>query len=163
MISKDTLAGLGLFEGLDAGAVEAIAKFTKEATYAEGATIFSPEQPSDFVYLLLDGSVRLTVVSSPLTHPVTLAVLKIRGQLFGFSSVLGQGHHNSSAEAATAARVAAIEAQPLLDYLEKNPKVGSVIMKRVAQAVSRRLAAIRRLLLETVIDFETQASTIVEN
>ncbi len=163
MIKKETLAGLELFAGLDEDAVEAIAKFTKEASYAAGATIFSPEQPSDTVCLLLEGTVRLTVISSPLTHPVTLAVLKTRGQLFGFSSVLGQGHHNSSAEAATEARVAVIEAGPLMDYLEKHPAAGFVVMKRVAQAVSRRLAVIRRLLLETVIDFETQASTIVEN
>ena len=163
MIKKEILAGLGLFAGLDEGAVETIAKFTKETSYPEGATIFSPEHPSDTVCVLLEGTIRLSVISSPLTHPVSLAVLKKPGQLFGFSSVLGQGHHNSSAEAASAARVAVIEAAPLMDYLEKHPEAGFVIMKRVAQAVSRRLAVIRRLLLETVIDFETQASTIVEN
>ncbi len=163
MIAKETLAGLELFAGLDESAIEAIAGFSKEVSYPPNATIFSPQQPSDSVYLLISGSVRLTVISSPLTHPVALAVLKTPGQLFGFSSVLGQGHHNSSAEAAAEARVAVIEARPLMDYLEKDPAAGFVIMKRIAQAVSRRLAVTRRLLLETVIDFETQGGTIVEN
>jgi CRP-like cAMP-binding protein len=163
MIKKEVLAGLELFSELDERAIETIAGFTKEVTYSPKATIFSPEKASDFVYILLEGSVRLSVISSPLSHPVNLAVLKTPGQLFGFSSVLGQGHHNSSAEAATKARVAVIEARPLLKYLQKKPSVGYVVMKRVAQAVSRRLAVTRRLLLETVIDFETQPSTIVEN
>jgi hypothetical protein len=102
MVDKTKLAGLELFEGLSDEALRTIAALSKEMHFAPGAIIFSPEQSSKWIYLLAEGSVRLTVFSSPLPEPMTIAVLTTPGQAFGFSSVVGQGHHNSSAEAVTA-------------------------------------------------------------
>jgi hypothetical protein len=36
-------------------------------------------------------------------------------------------------------------------------------MKRLAHVISRRLGAMRRLLLETIIDYERQTSSTDEN
>jgi CRP-like cAMP-binding protein len=94
---------------------------------------------------------------------VSLAAIKTPGQTFGFSSVIGQGHHNSSAEAVTEVEAVAIHGARFLDYLGKDPEVGFVVMSRVAAAISRRLATLRALLLETIIDYERPGSTIPEN
>jgi hypothetical protein len=51
----------------------------------------------------------------------------------------------------------------LLGFLETDPQVGFIVMRRVAQALSRRLASLRRLLLQSIIDYERPASTIPEN
>jgi hypothetical protein len=50
-----------------------------------------------------------------------------------------------------------------MDYLDKEPAVGYTVMKRLAHVISRRLGVMRRLLLETIIDYERQASSIDEN
>jgi CRP-like cAMP-binding protein len=163
MVDKKKLAGLELFGGLPDSALGAIASLSREMSFEPGAIIFSPEQRSKWIYQLVEGSVRLTVQASPLPQPITVAVVETPGQAFGFSSVLGQGHHNSSAEAATAVKTVAIEGQPFLAYLESDPVVGFAVMKRVARVISRRLGAMRRLLLETVIDYERPASTTPEN
>jgi toluene monooxygenase system ferredoxin subunit len=163
MIAKETLARLELFEGLPDLALQAIAALSQERAFAARATIFSPEQPSNQICILLDGSIRLTVFASPLSEPVTVSVLNTPGQTFGFSSVIGPGHHSSSAEAVTNARIIEIKGKPLLDYLAKEPAVGFVVMRRVANVVSRRLAAMRKLLLETIIDYERPASATPEN
>ena len=163
MVEKDTLAGLELFEGLSGPALGAIAAISVELTYAPGAVIFSPELASNLVYLLLEGSVRLTVFSSPLPERVTMVVLETPGQAFGFSAVVGEGHHNTSAEAVTKVKVVAIDGRLFLDYLERDPETGFKVMRRVARVISRRLAAVRRLLLQTIIDYERQAGTTPEN
>jgi CRP-like cAMP-binding protein len=163
MVDKKTLAGLELFVDLPDRALDAIAALSEERSYAPGAIIFSPERAPEWAFLLLKGSVRLTVHASSLPEPVTLASLETPGQAFGFSTVVGQGHHNSSAEAVTEVEAVAIDGPRFLDYLEKNPEVGFVVMRRVARALSRRLATLRRHLLQTIIDYERPASTIPEN
>ena len=163
MLDKTLLAGLELFEGLPERALDAVAAMAEERRYAPGGIIFSPELSSDRAFLLLAGSVRLTVHASALPAPVTVAVLETPGQAFGFSTVIGQQHHNSSAEAVTEVRAVAIPGPRFLDYLEKDPEVGFVVMRRVAKALSRRLATLRRVLLATVVDYEAPAGSIPEN
>ncbi|OGD14402.1 MAG: hypothetical protein A2V76_05365 [Candidatus Aminicenantes bacterium RBG_16_63_14] len=163
MVDEKKLASLELFEGLPGHALRALVGMSKEMRFAPKAVVFSPEQSSKWIYLLVEGSVRLTIHASPLPEPITVAVLETPGQAFGFSSAVGQGHHNSSAETVTSVRVIAIDGQPFLDYLEKEPKVGVIVMRRLARVISRRLAAVRRLLLETIIDYERQSSSTPEN
>jgi CRP-like cAMP-binding protein len=163
MVDKKTLSALELFEGLPDRALVAVAAFAEERRYAPGGIIFSPEQSSDWAFLLLAGSVRLTVHASSLPQPMTVAVLETPGQAFGFSTVIGQQHHNSSAEAVTDVRAVAIHGPKFLEYLKKDHEVGFVVMRRVAKALSRRLATLRRVLLDTIVDYETPASTIPEN
>jgi len=163
MIDTETLAGLEFFVGLPERALAAIAEIAEKRRYAPGEIIFSPERSSEWAFVLLRGSIRLTVHASALPEPVTLASLETPGQAFGFSSVVGQGHHNSSAEAVTEAEAVAVHGPRFLDYLEKNPEVGFTVMRRVARAISRRLATLRRLLLETIVDYERLDSTIPEN
>jgi CRP-like cAMP-binding protein len=163
MVDKETLAGLELFVGLPEPALEAVAALAQVRSYAPGAVIFSPEQASEWIFLLLEGSVRLTVHASALPEPVTVAVLETPGQAFGFSSVVGQGHHNSSALAAGRVQAVAIEGPPLMAYLEANPVVGFAVMRRVTRVISCRLASLRRLFLDIVIDYERPESTTPEN
>ena len=163
MVDKKALAGLELFEGLPERALEAVAALSQERSYAPGEIIFSPERASEWAFLLLKGTVRLTVHASSLPEPVAIASLETPGQAFGFSTVVGQGHHNSSAEAVTEVKVVAIDGPRFLDYLEKEPEVGFVVMRRVARAISSRLSTLRRLLLATIVDYERPASTIPEN
>jgi CRP-like cAMP-binding protein len=163
MISKDVLAKLSLFEGLPDGALEALAGMSKEVSFAPDVTIFSPEQPSEYLYVLVAGSVRLTLFVSTLSGPVTVTSLKTPGQAFGFSAVVGKGHHHNAAEASSEAKVIAVDGRALMDYLEKDPSVGFVVMKRIAGVIVLRLAALRRLLVETINDYERPASATAEN
>ena len=163
MVDKETLAGLELFVGLPDRALEEISALTERKRYAPGDIIFSPEQASDRAFLLLKGSVRLTVHATSLPHPVTIVSLETPGQAFGFSTIIGQTHHNSSAEAATEVEAVAVDGPRFLAYLEKEPETGYVVMSRVARALSRRLATLRRHLLQTIVDYELPKSTTPEN
>jgi CRP-like cAMP-binding protein len=163
MITTETLGGLELFEGLPEHALRTIAAMSEELSFAAGTVIFSPEQASQRIFLLLEGSVRLTVFASQLTEPMTVTMLTTPGQAFSFSSIVGRGYHNSSAEALSDIRAIAIPGQALMEYLAREPVVGFVVMTRVANLINRRLGALRKLLLETIIDLERPSSTTPEN
>jgi CRP-like cAMP-binding protein len=163
MVDAKTLGELELFVGLPDRALEAIGAVAEKKRYAPGEIVFSPERASEWAFVLLRGTVRLTVHATALPKPVALASLETPGQAFGFSTVLGQGQHNSSAEAVTAVEAVAINGPRFLAYLEKDPEVGFIVMRRVARALSRRLATLRRHLLETIIDYERSPSTIPDN
>ncbi len=163
MISSKTLAGLDLFKDLPEEDLKKIASLSLELAFPAHSQIFSPEKSADHIQLLLKGTVGLTVHASPLAEPVTISVLNTPGQVFGFASLLGQGHHNSSALAISDVRVLAIDGDRLMDYLAAKPETGFLVMKRIAAVISRRLATMRTLLLETIIDYERPASATPEN
>jgi CRP-like cAMP-binding protein len=131
--------------------------------YSAQTSIFSPEKSADSILLLLKGTVGLTVHSSPLAEPVTISVLNTPGQVFGFASVLGQPHHNSSALAITDVGALAIDGDRLMEFLAAKPETGFIIMRRIAAVISRRLGTMRKLLLEMIIDYERPASATPEN
>ncbi len=163
MVPRETLAKLSLFEGLSDEALGAISAISREISLAADVVIFSPEKAADHLYVLLEGSVRLTVFVSPLSGPVTVTVLGTPGQAFGFSSIVGGGHHNSSAEAASAVRIVAIKGTELMAYLSRDTAAGFVLMRRLVQRISNRLAAVRRLLVQTIIDYERPSSAVDDN
>ena len=94
----------------------------------------------------------MLVKPTSLPDSLTLSVLKSPGQAFGWSAVVGNGHYTAQARALSDVRVVSIDGQGLLGYLEQNPVVGFVLMKRVAGIVSSRLRIMRTLVLETAFD-----------
>jgi CRP-like cAMP-binding protein len=163
MISTKTLAGFELFEGLPEAALKMIASLSQELAFPARSHIFSPEKSADQILILLEGTVGLTVHASSLIEPLTISVLSKPGQVFGFASVLGQGHHNSSAHAVTNVRALAVEGDRLMKYLADDPGVGFQVMKRIAAVISRRLSTMRKLWLETIIDYEHPPGATPEN
>jgi toluene monooxygenase system ferredoxin subunit len=163
MISAKTLAGIELFEGLPEDDLKKIASLSHEVSFPAQTSIFSPEKTAAHILLVLKGTVGLTVHASPLAEPVTISVLNAHGQVFGFASVLGQPHHNSSALAVTDVRALAIDGDRLMDFLAAKPETGLIVMKRIATVISRRLGTMRQLLLETIIDYERPAGATPEN
>jgi CRP-like cAMP-binding protein len=113
MISVKTLAGMELFEGLPEEDLKKIASLSHEVSFPAQTSIFSPEKNAEHILLVLKGTVGLTVHASPLADPVTISVLNTPGQVFGFASVLGQPHHNSSALAMTDVKALAIDGDRL--------------------------------------------------
>jgi len=152
-----------LFEGVPDEAMRAIVPLCREAAYASGAKIFAQGQAADRIYLLLEGTVRLTIHATALREPMTTTVLNTPGRVLGWSAIIGSGHYTTTALAASDVRVLTIDGCALLDYLNQNPCDGYVVMQRVAQIIGQRLEAMRKLLLETVVDYEKPEQATAEN
>jgi len=163
MVNAETLAHFELFEGLPDEALRAIVPLCREASLASGAKIFTMGHAADRIYLLLEGTVRLTIHATALPEPVTITVINTPGRVMGWSAIIGSGHYTTTAFAVSDVRVLTIDGHALVDYLNQNPCDGYVVMQRVAQIIGQRLAAMRKLLLETVIDYEKPEQATAEN
>lgn len=152
MLTNETLANFDLFQGLPDDVLRSIADLCREVAFAAGTIIFAEGRPADRIYLLLEGTVGLSVSPTSLPAPMTISLLKSPGQAFGWSAVVGSGYYTATAEAKNDVRAIAIDGRALVDYLGGHPCEGFVVMRRMAEVVSHRLGTIRTLLLETVCD-----------
>ena len=91
MVSRETLASIDLFRDLPAEGLGAIAAMCREAIFPAKTVFFALDRPADNVYLLLEGSVGLTIEPVPTLPPLTISVLNAPGQLFGWSAIVGPG------------------------------------------------------------------------
>lgn len=163
MSVNHTLATLELFEGLPGEALEAIATLCQPVTFAAQSVIFAMGQPAERVYVLLEGTVRLSLVQSPAQEPITITLLKSPGQVIGWSALIGGGHYSAAAQALTDVRTITIDGKALMAYLETNPAAGFVVMRRIAQIISQRMGLLRRLMMDTVRECDSPADAVEEN
>ena len=163
MVTNEMLAKLELFEGLPEEALRSIAAFCDPVSFEPHRTIFAMGQPADRTYLLLEGKVQLALHATALSKSATVTYLETTGQTFGWSAVIGSGYYTSAAQAVTPVRAIVFRGRELMQYLTQNPVAGFVVMQRVAQVMSQRLGAMRKLLLETIIDCDRPPSALAEN
>lgn len=146
-----------------------------ERTFRAGETIFSPGDPSDQLYFLLSGTVRIYKIYGDYKE-ATIALLKNEG-IFGKLSLVEGRWQDVFAEAVTDARVAAVQKAALEWAIRRQPdfalKLFAALAERLRQSdelvesllhreVSSRLATLLLNLSErfgrrtgegTVLDF----------
>jgi CRP-like cAMP-binding protein len=152
MVVIQTLADIGLFEGLPDDALAAIADLCHEESFAAGTIICAEGRSADRIYLLQEGTVGLFVSPTSRPTPLTVSLLEGPGQAFGWSALVGSGYYTAAAQAITDVRAIGLDGRALVAYLEQEPAAGYVVMRRVAQIISYRLGIMRSLALETACD-----------
>jgi CRP-like cAMP-binding protein len=152
VLTREVSTKLELFYGLPDDVMRSISDLSDETSFAAGTTIFAEGRPADCIYLLLEGTVGLSVYPTSLPQPMTFTFLKSPGQAFGWSAVVGSGYYTASAEAKTDVRAVVMNGQELVDLLTRHPCEAFIVMRRVAEVISHRLATMRTLLLETICD-----------
>ena len=163
MGSCETLADMELFRDLPAEGLAAIAALCREQAFPAKTVFFALDRPADNLYLLLEGSVGLTIEPMPTSPPLTISVLNARGQLFGWSAIVGPSNYTATAQAMTDVRALVLDGHALMNYLEQHPIVGVVVLKRLAQLISLRMSELRRLLTATIRDYEHPPEAQREN
>ncbi len=139
MALKVSIERSWLFEGLQAGIVSRIAALATERRFPSGKTIFAEGDPANDLYILGEGEVELTYVLH-CRSPVTMRIARVApGEVFGWSALAR--NEKLTADARTLAESAAylIPARQLFDVMDSDPKVGYLIMTRLAQLIARRL------------------------
>lgn len=163
MISLETLASMDLFQGLPTEGLGAIAAMCREESFPAKTVFFALDHPADNLYLLLEGSVGLTIEPVPTSPPLTISVLNSHGQLFGWSAVVGPANYTATAQAMTDVRAVVMDGRALMNYLEQHPAIGVVVLRRLAQLISLRMSDLRRLLTATIRDYEHPPEAQHEN
>ncbi|QNE18274.1 Crp/Fnr family transcriptional regulator [Kribbella qitaiheensis] len=138
------MAEVDIFADLSATEMEAIAAAAPMKTYPAGDILYSPHQPSQTLFILKKGRVRIFRVA-PDGRALTTALLT-PGTVFGEMVLLGQQMHDNFAEALDEAVVCVMSRADVHRYLLSDPRISA----RISEILGRRVAELERRLTDAV-------------
>jgi CRP-like cAMP-binding protein len=141
MISPELLRRFPFFGCLDDAQQKAVSMIAEEASFAKGAVIFREGEPASSLYLLLDGSVTISI--APTDEPQhQLAVDDVApGEPFGITAMLPEKTYSASAQSVTACRAIRLDAAELGTLVASDWQIGHCVMYRMLSAAMERVQA----------------------
>jgi len=144
------MAEVDIFADLSESEMENIAAVAPMKTYSAGSLLFSPHQPTETLFILKKGRVRIFRVS-PDGRALTTALVA-PGTVFGEMLLLGQQMHDNFAEALDDVAVCVMSRVDVHRYLLSDPRISI----RIAEILGRRVADLERRLTDTVFKSASQ-------
>jgi CRP-like cAMP-binding protein len=142
MITPERLNDVALLKNLDLQYVGQIAKIARLEECKEGTVLFRQGKTTPSIYFILRGEFSLEVEESG-GSSVEIARLG-RGELLGWSPMLGQRAMTATARALTSSQVAVLDVKEVLDLSERDPRFGMAFLREIALVISERLWGARR-------------------
>ena len=139
------LRELDLFRDLSDAEIEAIGAAAPMRTIPAGQVIYSPGRPTEVLFILKGGRVRLYVIG-PDGRTLTTALVE-PGQLFGEMVPLGQSLTDTYAETLDASVVCLMSRTDVDRLLLSDPRIAA----RIAEILGRRVAELETRLSDTVL------------
>lgn len=131
---------------------EALARFTamgSETDYARGISLFLEGQPSNCVYVLLSGRVKLSVTS----REGKTMIMRIAepGDILGLSGAMNNTDYEVTAEAFEFCRVKVIRTRDFVEFLRKYPEAAMEATQCVLREYKFMFKDVCRLGLPTTV------------
>ena len=149
------LQNFNLFKEVDEQTIMEMAVKSHMSRSKKKEVIYFPEEPSDTIYFLKGGKIKLSRIS-PDGQTTTLALLGA-GEIFGESAILGQETHENIAEVVEDALICAIDKRVFQELLEKsnmlNRSVNTLIGDRIRSVESKIEDLVFKDAHERVVDF----------
>ena len=142
MVSADWLKKTELFGSLEESQLKALLSNTSVQSFSEGETIFRLGDKANRLYILIEGAVDLMVKAQEQIGFMTSKIEK-EGAIFGMPSLIEPFRYNVTATCLMPSRILIIEADHLRKNMEKDPKMGMEIMKKLASIYFNRLNEMR--------------------
>jgi CRP-like cAMP-binding protein len=142
MVSTEILKSISLFSGLTQTELAGLAKLCRERTYESGSVIFTIGGSATDVYLLETGKVDIQIEFKIYDYEILTTVYTVgKGEIFGWSALVPPHRLTASARCEGKADVMMINGKELMEYLEKDRRIGYVVMKNLSALISSRLAS----------------------
>jgi len=125
-----------LFSGLSDGEMERVAKRLKRHSYPSGSTIIQEDQPSSRLFILLEGTVRVT---ASLTDQKDSYAILNPGDHFGEISLIDGMAPSATVVAEEPAVAVSISREDLHDIIEQEPSLGATMLMSLLKEFCRRL------------------------
>jgi CRP/FNR family cyclic AMP-dependent transcriptional regulator len=124
---------IDIFQDLDEAEMEEIDRMTTLTSSRRGRILYMPEDTSEVLFLLKKGQIQLYRIS-PDGKKLVIATLD-PGAVFGEMALIGQGMHNTFAEATEDSEIYVMSRDDVEQLLLTKPKVAL----RISEALGRRL------------------------
>ena len=125
----DFITGMGKEFALEA------MEISERLSLGEGDTLFNVGDTARHFYVLVKGSVELSLGSS---GPVVY-MAKHPGEVIGWSSLVGRNAFSASAQCKESVKLLKFDRNSFLELLHKNPANEALVFKRLAQMLGNRL------------------------
>ena len=142
MVSAEWLKKTELFGNLNESQLNAILSRSSVESFPEGKTIFRQGDEANYLYILIEGMLDLSVKTGEKFDFLTSKVEK-EGAAFGIPSLIEPFRYNVTATCLKPSKVLVINAGRLKMDMEKDPKMGMEIMKKLVSIYFNRLNEIR--------------------
>jgi len=126
---------LELFQRLPSHIINEVAELVVEESYPAEHVLFRKGEDADYLYLLEDGQVAVTVEGE---RKIVFPIIE-SGAIFGWSALVEPRKYTASAEFVMDSKVMKLDGERMLRLFERHPAEGLLIMRRLAGVVARRL------------------------
>jgi CRP/FNR family transcriptional activator FtrB len=142
MVSADWLKKTELFETLNESQLNILISHSSVESFPERKTIFCQGDGANYLYVLIEGIVDLSVKTEEKIDFLTSQIEK-EGAAFGIPSLIEPFRYNVTATCLKPSKVLVINTSHVKRDMEKDPKMGMEIMKKLASIYLNRLNEMR--------------------
>jgi CRP/FNR family transcriptional activator FtrB len=142
MVSADWLKKTELFGTLSESQLNMLLSHSSVESLPQGKTIFRQGDEANYLYILIEGMVDLSVKSGEKIDFLTSKIEK-EGAAFGIPSLIEPFRYNVTATCLKPSKVLVINAVHVKMDMEKDPKMGMEIMKKLVSIYFNRLNEMR--------------------
>jgi toluene monooxygenase system ferredoxin subunit len=129
-----------LFKGLPRDTLARLQALCKSETHPEGSTLYRVGDPAEDLYILESGRVEFLIGRDERTTPAGF-VLRT-GEVFGWAALMdGQPSRIARATCLEKSSVLRMNGREVLKVLESDPASGYLVMRRLAELITRYLTA----------------------
>jgi CRP-like cAMP-binding protein len=142
MVTAEWLKKTGLFGSLEEPHLNIILSHSSVESFPQGKKIFDQGDEAYRLYILIEGTIGLTVKTGEKIDLMTSTIDK-EGAVFGMPALLEPFRYNVTAMCMKPSKVLIIEADHIRRHLEQDAKMGMEVMKRLASIYFNRLNEMR--------------------
>lgn len=132
----EALADLPLFQSLTPSQLDLLDRFFESFSCPPGNVIFDQGEDPRYLYILLEGSV--IIKYKPYDGPEITVTRLRRGDVFGWSAVVGSRFYTSSTICDSQVSALRIKGENLWSLVNEQPEIGKILLDRLANVVSSR-------------------------
>lgn len=142
MVSMELLKKTELFGTLSESQLNILLSNSSEESFPEGKTVFRQGDEANYLYILIEGMLDLSVKTEEKFDFLTSRVEK-EGAAFGIPSLIEPFRYNVTATCLRPSKVLVMNASRMRMDIEKDPTMGMEIMKKLVSIYFNRLNEIR--------------------
>jgi CRP/FNR family cyclic AMP-dependent transcriptional regulator len=120
-----------LLAQLNEDQLKKLSQWVKDRSFQKGELIYLPGEPSESVYFLKNGKVKLSYLG-PEGKEFTVSMLE-EGEPFGEMSVVGEENRNLKAEALEDSVLCTVSKRDFLHFADQTPKLSLKVAKKIGQ------------------------------
>ncbi len=147
-MSPTSLGRIGIFAGLPPAERDQVAGRMKRRTCRKGETLFREGDPGDELFLVLSGSMAVTVKPED-GGEITLSEISAGGFL-GEMSIIEQAPRSATCRALRDCELLTLSASDFLDLIRSRPRAAAAMLRRMAAITAARLDSTGALLSQMV-------------